>query len=109
MVKNWFSSIKNKSQCTFIQLSIMEFYPSIKETILDDALSFAKQHAKISDKDLRIIKHCTKSLLHYENEAWKKKSLDNCFRCEDGNYDGVEFFELVGTLVLSTLANSIPK
>ena len=47
--------------------------------------------------------------MHYENEAWKKKSLDNCFRCENGNYDGVEFFELVGTLVLSALANSIPK
>ena len=60
MVKNWFSSIKNKSQCTFIQLNIMEFYPSITETILDDALSFAKQHAKTSDKDLRIIKHCRK-------------------------------------------------
>ena len=62
MVKNWFSSIKNKLQCTFIQLNIMEFYPSITETILDNALSFAKQDVKISDKDLRIIKHCRKSL-----------------------------------------------
>ena len=62
MVKNWFSSIKNKLQCTFIQLNIMEFYPSITETILDNALSFAKQDVKISDKDLRITKHCRKSL-----------------------------------------------
>ena len=44
MVINWFRLIKNKSQCAFIQLDIMEFYPSITEAILDNALSFAKQH-----------------------------------------------------------------
>ena len=55
MVINWFSSIKNQSQCTFIQLDIVEFYPSVTETILDNALSFAKQHVGVSDKDLRII------------------------------------------------------
>ena len=69
MVINWFSSIKNKSQCAFIQLDIMEFYPSITEKILDNALLFAKQHIEISDKDLRIIKHCRKSLLYHENET----------------------------------------
>ena len=55
MVINRFSSIKNQSQCTFIQLDIVEFYPSVTETILDNALSFAKQHVGVSDKDLRII------------------------------------------------------
>ena len=69
MVINWFSSIKNKSQGAFIQLDIMELYPSITETILDKALSFAKQHVVISDKDLRIIKHCRKLLLYHKNEA----------------------------------------
>ena len=58
MVINWFGSTKNKSQCAFIQLDIIEFYPSVTETILDNALSFAKQLVEISDKDLRIIKHC---------------------------------------------------
>ena len=48
---------QKKSQCAFIQLDIMEFYPSIMETILDNALSFAKQHVEISDKDLHVIKH----------------------------------------------------
>ena len=42
MVTNWFSLIKKKSQCTFIQLDIMEFYPSVMETMVDNALSFAK-------------------------------------------------------------------
>ena len=63
MVTNWFRLIKNKSDCTFILLDIMEFYPLIMETILDNALPFAKQHVEISDEDLQIIKHCRKSLL----------------------------------------------
>ena len=69
MVINRFCSIKNKSKCAFIQLDILEFYPSITETILDNALSFTKQHVEISDKDLQIMKHCRKSLLCHENEA----------------------------------------
>ena len=46
------SLIKNKSQCALIQLDIMDFYPLITETILQNALSFAKQRVEISDKDL---------------------------------------------------------
>ena len=69
MIINWFSSIKNKSQCAFIQLDIMEFYPSITETILDNALSFAKQHVEVSDKHLQIIntaenRCCTTKMKH---------------------------------------------
>ena len=52
MVTNWFRLIKNKSDCTFILLNIMEFYRLIMETILDNALPFAKQHVEISDEDL---------------------------------------------------------
>ena len=79
IVIKWFSSVKIKSQCAFIQLGIMKFYLSITETILDNALSFAKQHVEISDKDLRIIKHCRKSLFYHESEAQKKKNSDDCF------------------------------
>ena len=32
-VTKWFDSIKNKSQCKFIQLDITEFYPSISDEI----------------------------------------------------------------------------
>ena len=87
----------------------MEFYPSVTETILDNALSFSKQHVEISDKDLLIIKHCRKLLLYHENEARKKKNSDSCFYMTIDSYDGAEVCELVDTLVLSTLANSIPK
>ena len=87
----------------------MEFCLPVTETILDDALSFAKQHVGISDKDLPIIKHYKISLLYHENEAWKKKNSDNCFHMTMGSHDGAEVCEFVGILVLFTLANSIPK
>ena len=48
-VINWFNAIKNKSQC-FIQLDIAEFYPSITGSILDTAISFARQHRYIKQK-----------------------------------------------------------
>ena len=63
-VIKWFYSIENKSQCKFIQLDIAEFYPSISEEILDNAILFAQQYINITEKDLRIIKHCRKSLLY---------------------------------------------
>ena len=58
----WFDSIENKSQCKFIQLDITEFYPSISEEILDNAILFAQQYIHIPEKDLRIIKHCRKKI-----------------------------------------------
>ena len=58
MVINWFVSIKNKFQYAFIQLDIVEFYPSVTKVILNHELSFAKQHLEISDKNLRINKDC---------------------------------------------------
>ena len=69
-VIKWFYSIENKSQCKFIQLDIAEFYPSISEEILDNAILFAQQYINIPEKDLRIIKHCRKSLLYNNNEPW---------------------------------------
>ena len=45
-------------------------------------------------------------LFHHENETCKKKNSDNCFEVKMGGYNGVEVFELVGTLVLSALANN---
>ena len=93
--------IENKSQCKFIQLDIAEFYPSISEEILDNAILFAQQYINIPEKDLRIIKHCRKSLLYNNNEPWKKKNTESCF-------DGAENCELVGIHILSSLLKLFP-
>ena len=98
---NWFNAIKDKSQCCFIQLDIAEFYPSLTESILDTAISFAGQHPDISNENLRITKHCRESLLYNNREPRKKKNTDSCFDVTVGSYDGAEICELVGIYCFS--------
>ena len=108
-VIKWFYSIENKSQCKFIQLDIAEFYPTISEEILDNAILFAQQHINIPEKDLRIIKHCRKSLLYNNNEPWKKKNTERCFDVTMASFDGAKTCELVGIHILYLLSNKLDK
>ena len=50
-------------------------------------------------KDFRIIKHCRKSLLYQEDEAWKKKESESCFVVTMGNNDGAESCEFTGIYI----------
>ena len=108
-VIQWFDDIPVKSECTFIQLDIKEFYPSISEKTLDEAISFARNHVNVTDEEVRIIKHCRKSLLFKNDEPWKKKTTDSMFDVTMGSYDGAEVCELTGSYILSILASKIPK
>ena len=53
-VINWFSSIQDKHQHTFAVFDIENFYPSITEKLLTDAITFGKQHTSITDRDIDI-------------------------------------------------------
>ena len=44
MIISWFKSIERKPHCIFIQFVAMEFYPSITEKILNDAITFGKEY-----------------------------------------------------------------
>ena len=90
-------------------MDIAEFYPSISEEILDNAILFAQQYIHIPEKDLRTIKHCKKSLLYNNNEPWEKKNTESCFDVTMGSFDGAEICELVGIHILSLLSNKLDK
>ena len=79
MVIHWFKSRLQKSKCFFIQFDIREFYPSITEKIGEDVIVYPKQNMEITEKDLRIIIHCRKSLLYHEDIAWKKEESESWF------------------------------
>ena len=106
-VTTWFESIENKATCSFIQLDIKEFYPAISKEVMKEALDFAKLHTSISDKEMRTIHHCRMSLLYLDNEAWTKKTTNDCFDVTMGSYDGAEICELVGLLILDKLSNLV--
>ena len=98
-VLKWFNNITDKSNCSFIQFDIKEFYPSITENILHQTFKFAKQHTNIDKNDLRIMNHCRKSLLFPDNKTWKKKTADSYFHVTMGSFDGAESCELVGLYI----------
>ena len=108
-VLKWFIDISNKKDCSFIQLDIKEFYPSINKDTLTNAIQLAKLHTTIDDKDLRLIMHYRKSLLSFGNETWKKKSTESCFDVTMGSFDGAEICELVGLYIQSNLEDILPK
>ena len=75
--------------------------------MLDNAMLFARQYIDIPQKDLRVLKHCRKSLLYYDNEPGKK--TESCFDVTTSSFDGAEICELVGIHILSFLSNKLDK
>ena len=53
----WFQSIPLKNRKSFISFDIVDFYPSITESLLDQSMDWATQFTAITDSDIRIIKH----------------------------------------------------
>ena len=74
---------------------------------MNEALDVAGNYTKISKKDTRLIYHCRKSLLFFNDEAWKKKDTDSSFDVTTGSFDGAELCELIGISIQSLLTDSI--
>ena len=54
-----------------------------------------------------MIYQCRKSLLFFNNEAWKKKDTDSSFDVTMGSFDIAELCELIGIYIQSLLTDSI--
>ena len=89
-------------------LDIKDFYPSIKEKLLWEAIRFAKLYISITNKDIEAIFHARKSLLYYNDEPWVKKGESN-FDVSMDAYDGAEVCELIGIFMLSLLSKYITR
>ena len=85
-------------------LDMRDFYPSIKEDLLIEALEFTKNHVPIKTKDRETIFHARKSLLCNEEEPCIKKQSNN-FDITMGSYDGAQVSELIGIFMLSLIIN----
>lgn len=67
-VLEWFNEIPNKNDSTFICFDIVEFYPSITEKLLNNALDFASRYTEITPLDRRTIIHAKQTLLFNQSE-----------------------------------------
>ena len=86
---------------------IKDFYPSIKEDLLIEALEFAKQHVTTKFKYRETIFHARKSLLYNEEEPWIKKQSNN-FDVAMGSYDGavkLSVCEIIGIFMINLIGN----
>ena len=54
-VIDWFKSIKDKPECNFIVFDIAEFYPSISEKLLTDAIEWASGIVTFTSEEKEII------------------------------------------------------
>ena len=99
VVTDWFKQIKNKNLYKFATFDIKEFYPSIKECLLKNAINFAEQHTEISEKDKAIIFHARKSLL-FNGQHVSIKNEGGLFDVTMGAFDGAEVYEAIGNFLL---------
>ena len=81
-VIKWFDTIENKSQCFFIQLDMIEFYPSISGNILGITFNFAKQHTNTFDENLRILNIVVNHFCLITMNPGKRRT--QLFRCDNG-------------------------
>ncbi|MCP3850980.1 MAG: hypothetical protein GY694_12190, partial [Gammaproteobacteria bacterium] len=106
-VIKWFNDLKNKGQMEFINLDIVEFYPSITEELFNNALNFAAKYVPIPESDKQIFHNARKSLLFSDGSMWIKKT--GLFDTTMGAYDGAECCELVGLFLLDKIEKKYPK
>ena len=107
-VIDWFNGIEEKPSHTFVCFDVVDFYPSITENLLKQALEFASQFTVISKEEKEIILHARKSLLFVNGRPWMKKTK-GMFDVTMGSFDGAEVCELVGTFLLHHLSKRIEQ
>ncbi len=73
-VIEWFGNIKEKHMHCFISFDIVDFYPSISENLLDQALFWASNLAIITKDEISIIKHARKSVLSMTENLGQKRT-----------------------------------
>ena len=67
---------------------IIEFYPSITESLLDKVMTWARSLIDISNDHITIIKHIRKSLLFHNYKVWVKNNTQHSpFDVTMGSYD----------------------
>jgi len=102
---HWFNQIDNKRGKCFVNFDIQKFYLIIKIGHLNSAISFAQKFTKISEDDIKVIKHTCNSVLTYNGKQWVKKDQESTFDVPMGSYFGAELCNLIGLYILDKLSN----
>ena len=96
----WLLKIPDKNRYKFAIFDIKDFYLSIAEKLLTNALNFAKETTNMSKEDMQIMYHARKSLLLSNEKHWMKRE-GNLFDVTMEAYNGAELCKLVGIFMLN--------
>ena len=105
----WIKSIPNEKASSFVKLGVENFYPSISQDLLTDAISCTKSLIDIMEQEYSIIAHSRKILLFQNSKPWMKKDGNQDFDIPMGCYDGAEICELADSFILSQLGSVMDK
>ena len=103
-VLQWFTEIEGRHRKKFISWDICDFYASITEKLLGEALDWAAGFVMITPKQRDIIFHVRKTFLFHKGEAWVKNQNPD-FDIAMGSYDSAEVTDLVGLYMLQQIEN----
>ena len=107
-VIEWFLKIPDKNRYKFAIFDIKDFYQSLSEKLLTNALNFAKEISDISREDMQIMYHDRKTLLFSNKNPWMKRE-GNLFDATVGAYDSAEVCELVGIFIINKISEKYDK
>ena len=107
-VIEWFPKIPDENRYKFTIFDIKDFYLSISEKLLTNALNFAKEITDISREDMQIMYHSRKTLLFSNEKPWMKRG-GNLLDVTMGAYDCAEVCELVGVFMLNKISEKFDK
>ena len=82
----WYENLENKSDLTFLIFDIVNFYPTITQDLLKNALEWAGNYTSISEKDKDAIFQARKSLLIYNGTPWTKKNNPDFYTVSPDDY-----------------------
>ena len=105
-VISWFNNFLSKEKCKFLSFDVIDFYSSISEQLLTDAIRLARQFKEISDDEVRIILYCRKSLFFQQGWCLDEKNgslLDVAMVF----FDGADIGELVGLFLANTMTQLV--
>ena len=113
-VIDWFNGLQGKGRKSFLQWDICEFYPSITEPLLHEAIEFAQdKNVLIEEDEISIIMHSRKAFLFSYNSEGKQitwqKTRNSNFDVTMGAPDGAEVCELVGLFLLHKISIAFPR
>ena len=101
-VTDWFSGIDKSEFHFFLKFDVVNFYPTISEKLLDDAIQWGSSFYDFSTTQIDLIKHARKAFLFHDENIWEKTKNPD-FDVTMGSYDGAECCEIVGLFILNKL------